>query len=172
MHLLYVQNLGQDQNNQSDHQSTRLSERQNHRVRWRTSQGIWRAAIGPTQRDEILARRRAEYHGQHNSSGDNTRGPNRMRLSHIRQLARSNRSEVPEHGVFQTSTNTADDMVVNGGITFRTLGLHTLNHGVNVNTTSNDEFIVLNDGNKFKKTTKFVNIISIVRTLIYMFIII
>ncbi|XP_050374857.1 uncharacterized protein LOC126792486 [Argentina anserina] len=122
---------GQEQGNQSNHQSTTLSrreiQRQRRRISQRASQRISRASMNRTQRDEYLARRRAHYHGQQvqqhdtnimgqtSNNEDNTREPIRMRLRHIRQLARSDMSQIPNHVIFENSTNNSNAIVVNEG---------------------------------------------------------
>ena len=128
MKYLGVQQEDQDQDN---HQTTSSYERERQRTRWRTSQSIRRASMNSKARDEYLARRRANYHdqrvrshditstGQTSNHGDSIQVPNRMRLSHIRQLARSNRSQVFHNGVEQNSANNGDNAVVNQGTSLK-----------------------------------------------------
>lgn len=121
----------QEEQNQDNHQTTPSNERERQRTGWRTSQSIWRASMSSAARDGYLARRRANYHdqrvrshdttstGQTSNHGDSIQIPNRMRLSHIRQLARSNRSQVFHNGIEQNSANNGDNVVVNQGTSLR-----------------------------------------------------
>ncbi|KAM5582463.1 hypothetical protein ABKV19_002737, partial [Rosa sericea] len=153
---------GVEQQNHADHQSTPHFERENQRARWRTSQSIWRASMSSIQRDEYLARRRANYHchrGQTSNHEDNTQVPNRIRLSHMRQLARSNGIQVPGNGANQNDTNNGDHIAVNEATSensrMRLSHIRQLarsnrsqmpNSGVNQNATNNEDHIVLNEG--------------------------
>lgn len=100
--------LGVEHEDQDLHQSIPNSEIEDQRARWRTSQRIRRASMSSEQRENGLAQRRANYQGHGNQSlnhqGSNQE-LNRMRLSHVRQLARLNRPQVPDNEVDHNAPN-------------------------------------------------------------------
>ncbi|XP_061993036.1 uncharacterized protein LOC133710911 [Rosa rugosa] len=74
----------------------------------RTSQSRWWVSMSSKQRDNYLARRRANYHrhrGQTSNHEGNTRVSKRMRLSHICQMS--------DNVADRNATNNDDDIVVN-----------------------------------------------------------
>lgn len=130
--FIYLKYIGVEQEDQGNYQTIPPYERESQREPWRTSQSNWRASMSFEQRVEHLERRRANYHdqtirshettftGQTLNHGDNIQVPNRMRLTHVRQLARSNGLQVLHNGVEQIPTNNCDSVVVNQGNKFQT----------------------------------------------------